>query len=67
MQASGTVAQDIEFKALEGSLSMMSKVLNDVLDLCVCPLAKLGPLRALKEVVFLVSATAWTAGGSSRY
>ncbi|KAH9893343.1 hypothetical protein C8Q73DRAFT_746102 [Cubamyces lactineus] len=32
MQASGTVAQDIEFKALEGSLSMMSKVLNDVLD-----------------------------------
>ena len=33
MQASGTIAQDIEFKALEGSLSMMSKVLNDVLDL----------------------------------
>ena len=32
MQASGTIAQDIEFKALEGSLSMMSKVLNDVLD-----------------------------------
>ncbi|KAI0642307.1 hypothetical protein C8Q79DRAFT_1003202 [Trametes meyenii] len=32
MQASGAVAQDIEFKALEGSLSMMSKVLNDVLD-----------------------------------
>ncbi|CAL1717262.1 unnamed protein product [Somion occarium] len=34
MEASGTVAkeQDIEFKALEGSLSMMSKVLNDVLD-----------------------------------
>ncbi|KAI0685603.1 hypothetical protein BC835DRAFT_1289856 [Cytidiella melzeri] len=34
MDASGTVAktQDIEFKALEGSLSMMSKVLNDVLD-----------------------------------
>ena len=32
MQASGTVTQDIEFKALEGSLSMMSKVLNDVLD-----------------------------------
>ncbi|KAI0664325.1 hypothetical protein C8Q70DRAFT_905421 [Cubamyces menziesii] len=32
MQASGIVAQDIEFKALEGSLSMMSKVLNDVLD-----------------------------------
>ena len=25
MQASGIVAQDIEFKALEGSLSMMSK------------------------------------------
>ena len=25
MQASGTIAQDIEFKALEGSLSMMSK------------------------------------------
>lgn len=25
-------AQEIEFKALEGSLSMMSKVLNDVLD-----------------------------------
>ncbi len=33
MAASGLVAQDIEFKALEGSLSMMSKVLNDVLDL----------------------------------
>ncbi|KAI0364370.1 hypothetical protein BV20DRAFT_974568 [Pilatotrama ljubarskyi] len=32
MQASGAVTQDIEFKALEGSLSMMSKVLNDVLD-----------------------------------
>ena len=34
MAASGTVAkaQDIEFRALEGSLSMMSKVLNDVLD-----------------------------------
>ncbi|THG98473.1 hypothetical protein EW026_g3718 [Hermanssonia centrifuga] len=34
MEASGTVAkaQEIEFKALEGSLSMMSKVLNDVLD-----------------------------------
>ncbi|KAI0058853.1 hypothetical protein BV25DRAFT_1918961 [Artomyces pyxidatus] len=34
MEASGVVprAQDIEFKALEGSLSMMSKVLNDVLD-----------------------------------
>lgn len=34
MDASGTVAkaQEIEFKALEGSLSMMSKVLNDVLD-----------------------------------
>ncbi|KAF8270639.1 hypothetical protein EI94DRAFT_1770739 [Lactarius quietus] len=34
MEASGIVprAQEIEFKALEGSLSMMSKVLNDVLD-----------------------------------
>ncbi|TDL23697.1 hypothetical protein BD410DRAFT_720943 [Rickenella mellea] len=34
MDASGTVAKDqeVEFKALEGSLSMMSKVLNDVLD-----------------------------------
>ncbi|KAL4251564.1 hypothetical protein ABKN59_006690 [Abortiporus biennis] len=34
MEASGTIAktQEIEFKALEGSLSMMSKVLNDVLD-----------------------------------
>ncbi|RDB15349.1 Autoinducer 2 sensor kinase/phosphatase LuxQ [Hypsizygus marmoreus] len=34
MEASGTVARDqeIEFNALEGSLSMMSKVLNDVLD-----------------------------------
>ncbi|KZP17575.1 hypothetical protein FIBSPDRAFT_920629 [Athelia psychrophila] len=34
MDASGTVAkgQEIEFNALEGSLSMMSKVLNDVLD-----------------------------------
>ncbi|EIW58488.1 uncharacterized protein TRAVEDRAFT_124042 [Trametes versicolor FP-101664 SS1] len=32
MQASGMITQDIEFKALEGSLSMMSKVLNDVLD-----------------------------------
>lgn len=37
MEASGTVAktQEVEFKALEGSLSMMSKVLNDVLDLSV--------------------------------
>ncbi|KAI9458429.1 hypothetical protein BJY52DRAFT_430616 [Lactarius psammicola] len=34
MEATGIVprAQEIEFKALEGSLSMMSKVLNDVLD-----------------------------------
>ncbi|KAJ3483065.1 hypothetical protein NLI96_g6565 [Meripilus lineatus] len=34
MDASGIIArhQEIEFKALEGSLSMMSKVLNDVLD-----------------------------------
>ncbi|KAF5373287.1 hypothetical protein D9615_007374 [Tricholomella constricta] len=34
MEASGTVVkeQEIEFSALEGSLSMMSKVLNDVLD-----------------------------------
>ncbi|KAF9466167.1 hypothetical protein BDZ94DRAFT_1252261 [Collybia nuda] len=34
MEASGTVAreQEIEFSALKGSLSMMSKVLNDVLD-----------------------------------
>ncbi|EAU90389.2 hypothetical protein CC1G_00773 [Coprinopsis cinerea okayama7 len=34
MAASGTVAKDqeIEFNALSGSLSMMSKVLNDVLD-----------------------------------
>ncbi|KZT07233.1 uncharacterized protein LAESUDRAFT_742984 [Laetiporus sulphureus 93-53] len=34
MEANGSIArsQDIEFNALEGSLSMMSKVLNDVLD-----------------------------------
>ncbi|KAI9455208.1 hypothetical protein F5148DRAFT_1277243 [Russula earlei] len=34
MEAAGIVprAQEIEFKALEGSLSIMSKVLNDVLD-----------------------------------
>lgn len=34
MEASDMVAkgQEIEFKALEGSLNMMSKVLNDVLD-----------------------------------
>ncbi|KAF8579926.1 hypothetical protein K439DRAFT_1522413 [Ramaria rubella] len=34
MEAHGSVpkGQDIEFAALEGSLSMMSKVLNDVLD-----------------------------------
>ncbi|EIN11063.1 hypothetical protein PUNSTDRAFT_85601 [Punctularia strigosozonata HHB-11173 SS5] len=34
MAASGVIqkSQEIEFKALEGSLSMMSKVLNDVLD-----------------------------------
>jgi osomolarity two-component system, sensor histidine kinase SLN1 len=35
MGASGAVAREheVEFTALEGSLSMMSKVLNDVLDL----------------------------------
>ena len=35
MAAAGGIdkSQDIEFTALEGSLSMMSKVLNDVLDL----------------------------------
>lgn len=32
-KARGAVAQDIEFQALEGSLSMMRKVLNDVLEL----------------------------------
>uniref|UniRef100_A0A0W0EWA4 histidine kinase n=1 Tax=Moniliophthora roreri TaxID=221103 RepID=A0A0W0EWA4_MONRR len=34
MAASGTIAksQEIEFSALQGSLNMMSKVLNDVLD-----------------------------------
>ena len=34
MEAAGAIPsnQEIEFKALEGSLSMMSKVLNDVLD-----------------------------------
>jgi len=37
MSACGAVSQshDVEFNALEGSLNMMSKVLNDVLDLCV--------------------------------
>jgi osomolarity two-component system, sensor histidine kinase SLN1 len=37
MEADGAIpkAQEIEFKALTGSLSMMSKVLNDVLDLYV--------------------------------
>jgi len=36
MGASGKIEKDqeIEFNALVGSLSMMSKVLNDVLDLC---------------------------------
>ena len=55
MQASGTVTQDIEFKALEGSLSMMSKVLNDVLDLCV--LSPLGSLMAcsLRQLTSLLS------------
>lgn len=34
MEAQGIFNKDnIEFTALEGSLSMMSKVLNDVLDL----------------------------------
>lgn len=34
MEASGVFRKDdIEFTALEGSLTMMSKVLNDVLDL----------------------------------
>ena len=47
MQASGTVTQDIEFKALEGSLSMMSKVLNDVLDLYVHPQPNLRAPRVL--------------------
>ena len=34
MEATATIAktQEIEFRALEGSLNMMSKVLNDVLD-----------------------------------
>lgn len=34
MEATGSVAraQEVEFRALEGSLNMMSKVLNDVLD-----------------------------------
>lgn len=35
MRACGAVSQshEVEFNALEGSLNMMSKVLNDVLDL----------------------------------
>lgn len=38
--AARPIAKDheVEFSALEGSLSMMSKVLNDVLDLCVARL-----------------------------
>jgi osomolarity two-component system sensor histidine kinase SLN1 len=41
MEATGSVPKDqeLEFKALTGSLSMMSKVLNDVLDLWVAPCA----------------------------
>ena len=37
MSACGVVSRshEVEFNALEGSLNMMSKVLNDVLDLCV--------------------------------
>ena len=37
MSACGVVSQshEVEFNALEGSLNMMSKVLNDVLDLYV--------------------------------
>lgn len=37
MSACGAVSSshEVEFHALEGSLNMMSKVLNDVLDLCV--------------------------------
>ena len=42
MQASGTIQQDIEFKALEGSLSMMSKgtllsLLGDAAPLIAAP------------------------------
>ena len=39
MSACGAVSpsHEVEFHALEGSLNMMSKVLNDVLDLCVDP------------------------------
>ncbi|KAG8985435.1 hypothetical protein FRB90_004704 [Tulasnella sp. 427] len=42
MQATGRFASDeIEYTALEGSLNMMSKVLNDVLDLWVACFASL--------------------------
>ena len=46
MSACGAISpsHEVEFNALEGSLNMMSKVLNDVLDLCVSWNAGLCPL-----------------------
>lgn len=46
MQANGTIAQDIEFKALEGSLSMMSKGSSS-------PLPRTGVLLTLTEPAVL--------------
>lgn len=84
MEASGKLVRDkdndIEFSALEGSLSMMSKVLNDVLDLYVFLLLSLAlstrkslyppPPHLLFFVVIShltsFTATAWTLANSNQ-
>jgi hypothetical protein len=68
--AARPIAKDheVEFSALEGSLSMMSKVLNDVLDLCVAPLVFFVVHGGPQLIVWwMCIAIGWTAGVSSRY
>jgi hypothetical protein len=68
--AARPIAKDheVEFSALEGSLSMMSKVLNDVLDLCVAPLIFFVVHGGPQLIVWwMCIAIGWTAGVSSRY
>ena len=73
MATSGAIAkgQEIEFKALEGNLSMMSKVLNDMLDFnCMDSghfesVSKLYPFHKIMRSLFILLHMATDAHGLS--
>jgi signal transduction histidine kinase len=69
MEAEGAIpkGQELEFTALTGSLSMMSKVLNDVLDLYVLLTVRGRQPRYRMIMLTKFAATAWIVVGSSRW